>query len=87
MLEINAFSQDEQLSLLSSANAKVKEADSMIISGDYNKVPQLVDSILVFSEKIEDVETRFLLYGISIQRYISAKYYQNAIDLSKVSIL
>lgn len=87
MLEINAFSQDEQLSLLSSANAKVKEADSMIISGDYNKVPQLVDSILIFAERIEDIETRFLLYGISIQRYISAKYYHNAIDLSKESIL
>jgi CHAT domain-containing protein len=64
----------------------LKEAENMIIKGDYNKVPQLMDSILVLAEKIEDIETRFIIYGISIQRYISAKYYQNAINLSKESI-
>lgn len=87
MLEISAFSQAEQSSLIYSANTKLKEAESMIIKGDYNKVPQLMDSILVLAERIEDIETRFIIYGISIQRYIAAKYYQNAIDLSKKSIL
>lgn len=87
MLEISAFSQAEQSSLIYSANTKLKEAESMIIKGDYNKIPQLMDSILVLAERIEDIETRFIIYGISIQRYIAAKYYQNAIDLSKKSIL
>lgn len=82
----NAFSQVEQAALISSANTKLKEVENVIIDGNYNQVPQLMDSIMVLAERIEDIETRFIIYGISIQRYISAKYYQNAIDLSKESI-
>ncbi len=86
MFEINAFSQGEQSLLISSANIKLKEAETMISKGNYDKVPQLIDSILVLAEKIEDIETRFVIYGISIQRYVSSKYYKKAIDLSKESI-
>lgn len=85
-LGIKVFPQDGQSTLISMANSKINEVDSLIATGDYNKIPLLIDQILSITEGIEDVETRFLVYSISINKYIAAKLYSKAIELSLSSL-
>ena len=85
-LAIKVFPQDGQSTLISTANTKINEVDSLIATGDYNKVSLLIDQILSITDSIEDTETRFLVYSISINKYIAAKLYSKAIGLSLSSL-
>lgn len=85
-LGIKVIPQDSQSTLITTANTKINEVDSLIATGDYNKVPLLIDQILSITDAIEDVETRFLVYSISINKYIAAKLYPKAIELSLSSL-
>ena len=71
---------------ISTANLKFKQIDEFILEGDINKVCELQNEILQFVDKIEDSETRFLIYDIAINKYITAKCYKEAITLSKRAV-
>lgn len=86
VLAIKVFPQDGQSTLISTANTKINEVDNLIATGDYNKVSLLIDQIISITDSIEDTETRFLVYSISINKYIAAKLYSKAIELSLSSL-
>ena len=74
--------QESQSEYISTANLKFMQIDEFIAEGDINKVCELQNEILLFVDKIEDSGTRFLIYDVSINKYITAQCYKEAISLS-----
>ncbi len=72
----------QEFDYISTANRKFKQIDELIVEGDIEKVRELQNEILLFVDKIEDLETRFLVYGFAINNYISTQCYEEAIALS-----
>ncbi|MBR3496473.1 MAG: CHAT domain-containing protein [Prevotella sp.] len=76
------FAQESQTDYISIANLKFKQIDQLIANGDINTVCELQNEVLLFVDKIEDSEMRFLIYDVAIDKYIKAQCYKDAITLS-----
>ena len=80
------LAQGTQSDLISSANFIFNQIDESIEKRNINKVCELQNEILLLADKIGDPEKRFLIYGISIQKYFAAECYKEAIALSTYSL-
>ena len=76
------LAQESQTDYITTANLTFKQIDEYIVERDIEKVCELQEEILLFVDKIEDLGTRFLIYDIAINKYITAKCYKKAINLS-----
>lgn len=75
-----------QSALINSASQKIDQIDIIISKGEKNDFYRLQDEILQLADKIDDKETRFLIYDIAINKYFAAKCFKEAIYLSKTSL-
>lgn len=82
MCSMMGLAQKSHTDYISTANLKFKQIDELIVEGDLNKVCELQNEILLFVDKIEDLETRFFIYDTAIYKYIAAQCYKEAITLS-----
>ena len=69
------LAQESQTDYITTANLTFKQIDEYIVERDIEKVCELQEEILLFVDKIEDLGTRFLIYDIAINKYITAKCY------------
>lgn len=80
------FAQEPQSDYIDSANLIFNQIDYAILNGNKDEVCKLQNEILQIAEKIEDQESRFLIYAIAINKYFNAKCYKEAITLSTESL-
>jgi len=83
---IKSFAQTDQKALIADINAKLNKVDSVILEGDTKNVLLMMDEVLSMTENIENRKTRLVAYNVSINKYIEAKLFQNAIDLGLSTI-
>ena len=86
MIGCQAYAQENQTDLIGLANIKFNQIDDAISKGEKQVVLHLQDEIISIAEKIEDLENRFLIYGIAINKFYSIECYQEAIALSSTSL-
>ena len=85
-LGIKSFSQIDQKSLIAAINTKLNKVDSVIIERDQKQILLMMDEILSMTENIENRKTRLVAYNVSINKYIEARLFQNAIELGLSTI-
>ena len=86
ILSAMGYSQGSQDDIITSTNLKFKQIDDEILTGNVNEVCKLQNEILQLTDMIDDIETRFHIYNIAINKYFSAKCYKEAITLSKIAL-
>ena len=85
-LGIKSFSQTDQKSLIAAINTKLNKVDSVIIERDQKQILLMMNEILSMTENIENRKTRLVAYNVSINKYIEARLFQNAIELGLSTI-
>ena len=80
------LAQEPQLDYIDSVNLIFNQIDDAILKGNKDEVCKLQNEILQIADKIEDLETRFFIYDIAINKFFNAKCFKEAISLSTESL-
>lgn len=78
---INIYSQESQSDIISLASKKVIQIDDALSVNDLQKFRILQNELLSLANQVKDLETRFVIFDISINKYLAAKYYKEALNL------
>ena len=75
-----------QSALKDSANLIFRQIDDAIINGNKDRFCELQNNVLQIADEIKDLEFRFCIYNLSINKYFATGCYKEAIDLSIKSL-